>query len=86
MRDGRVPKFKKNLEKMQERAIEAQKKREGWHIEQEKKQREVERQKQSVRDAARPLKINAAAFGTGIAQNKAKGAAPGAKSNHNIKF
>ena len=40
MRDGRVPKFKKNLEKMQQRAMLAQQKREGWlQVKEEKREK-----------------------------------------------
>ena len=82
MRDGRVPKFKKNLEKMEKKAIEAQTRREGWLKVQEDKKKEKERQARQQR----PLKINAASFGTGVAKSKAIGAAPAATSKLNFKF
>ena len=81
MRDGRVPKFQKNVEKMEQRQIEAQTRREGWIAKKEEKIREVQKEKAQYR----PLKFNAATFGTGQAQIKATGAAP-ATATHNIKF
>ena len=49
---------------------------------QEEKRKEKERQARQQR----PLKINAASFGTGVAQSKAVGAAPAATSKLNVKF
>ena len=82
MRDGRVPKFQRNLAKMQERAIVAQTKREGW----EQKKEDEKKEKERVKRQFKPMKFNAASFGTGIAQSKAKGAAPAEASKANIKF
>ena len=41
MRDGRVPKFQKNVEKQEQRQIEAQTRREGWIAKKEEKKLEV---------------------------------------------
>ena len=82
MRDGRVPKFQKNLEKIQEKKVLAQAKREGWIQQKEEQKKEEERQARQHK----PLKINSAAFGAGFTQQKAIGAAPAASGKYNIKF
>ena len=82
MRDGRVPKFQKNLIKMQQRQVEQQARREGWIKQKEEKRQEKEREQRQKK----PLKFNAASFGTGFSQQKATGAAPAASSKLNIKF
>ena len=43
MRDGRVPKFQHNLEKLQKKRAEAQARREGWIQKQEEAKQEKER-------------------------------------------
>ena len=82
MRDGRVPKFQHNVEKQQVKRDEAQARREGWEQKKEEERVEVER----VKRTHRPMKINSAAYGTGLTQQKAVGAAPAAKSKLNIQF
>ena len=62
MRDGRVPKFQKNMEKLEQKRIEQQAIREGWLQKKEEERQEAARK---VRNA-KPLKINAGSYGTGI--------------------
>ena len=40
MRDGRVPKFQKNIEKIRQKEIERQRRAEGWYEEQQKAKEE----------------------------------------------
>lgn len=59
MRDGRIPKFQKNIEKMRQREIEMQARREGWLVEEQERKRKEQL-------AKKPLKIRAAAYGAGV--------------------
>lgn len=63
MRDGRVPKFQHNMEKIAVKRAEAQARREGW----EQKKEEVRVEKMIEARTHRPMKINSAAYGTGFA-------------------
>ena len=58
LRDGRIPMMQKNLEKLQQREIEKQRRHEGWLQEQEAKKEEEAR----LARAAKPLKIKASSY------------------------
>ena len=68
MRDGRVPKMEKNMEKARQDAAHKQAKKEGWIKEQEVKHEE----KRLAERAKKPLKIRASAYGASTDQTVVK--------------
>ena len=66
MRDGRIPKMQKNLEKERKEAALRQAKQEGWLREKAKQEEEKKRAER----AKKPMKIRAGAYGAGLAVDK----------------
>ena len=71
MRDGRVPKMQKNLEKQRKEAAYRQAKQEGWLADQAKLKQKEKEERQRAERAKRPMKIRAGAYGPGMGGNKA---------------